>query len=74
MLRAAEGALRRAELHRSAGDIEMVLRTFLAVQQRNSRLEGEQAQVTVSQPQFTPRRQPRTAQPRRIPGLTRKLR
>ena len=78
VMRAAEGALRQVGLHRSAADFEMLLHTFLAVQRRQGNLEGEAPQASTSgpgpaQPQFTPRRQPRTAQPRRIPGLTRKL-
>jgi hypothetical protein len=75
VMQAAESALRQAGLHRSASDFEMLLRTFLAVQQRQGRIEGAAAlRPAPSAPESIPTRTPRPAAPRRIPGLARKLR
>lgn len=72
-MQACEGALRQQGLHRSAGDLEMLLRTFLAVQRRAGLLEGNAAVSGGLQSEQLPTRQPRRRGPRRIPGLGRSL-
>lgn len=72
-MQAAEAALRQQGLHRSAGDFEMLLRTFLAVQRRAGLLEGDAPPPPGTQLLQLPTRQPQRRGPRRIPGLGRSL-
>jgi hypothetical protein len=72
-MQAAEGALRRSGLHRSADDFQMLLTTFFAKQRHAGLIQGEAPAASSAQPQFKPTLKKGARTPRRIPGLTRKL-
>jgi hypothetical protein len=72
-MQAAEGALRRCGLHRSADDFQMLLTTFFAVQRQAGLIEGDAPPDRPTQPQSRPTLAKSGRAPRRIPGLARKL-
>jgi hypothetical protein len=72
-MQAAEGALRRSGLHRSADDFQMLLTTFFAKQRHAGLIQGNTPEAAPAQLQSKPTLKKGARAPRRIPGLSRKL-
>jgi len=73
VMQAAEGALRRSGLHRSADDFQMLLTTFFTKQRHAGLIQGEPVEASPAQLQSRPTLRKSARTPRRIPGLSRKL-
>jgi hypothetical protein len=73
-MQASEAALRASGLQRSADDFHMLLTTFFAAQRQAGLLQGDTPTQAPVQLESRPTLKKEGRAPRRIPGLSRKLR
>jgi hypothetical protein len=73
-MQAAEAALRASGLQRSADDFHMLLTTFFAAQRQAGLLQGDALPPPAVTPESRPTLKKEGRAPRRIPGLSRRLR